>query len=523
MSKSAFNSLQVRLVAGLPAARRILAMAALMASAVPASVACAQLRSGRTQRELPSETVRPAGGSRPAPAVHSSSSNAKMAVTTAVHNNDEYCPDCASGNQVSHFGGAIVSEGGAYSGMSYDSSGCDGLHCSSFGCGGCGSLGCSSCSDYSDIAPTCAATACAPACGPLMALWCRTAVRAEVPLFWRRAQGPPALVTTSPSGTSADLAGELGRATTSTLLGNSILSDTATAGVRLTMSTWLGCEDRYGLMFRYWNAGKQDDTFNFSSDTFPIIARPFLDTTQANAPVQNTQLISFPGDSIGNISVNATSKVDGLELSLKRLLYQDRFTRVDWLYGYQRVSIDESLRIQSNTTVTGNVPGLQGASIAVSDNFRAQNDFNGLAYGLMGSREVACWKMESLIRLGLGNLRRKVDIAGSTTTTSDGNSVTSSQGLLARNTNNTPFVDDTFVVIPEVGFNLACQIRSGLDFNIGYNYMLIPKVGQASQQINNNLAVNLSDPLTGGLDPALNFRERKYWINSLGLGLQLRY
>ena len=209
---------------------------------------------------------------------------------------------------------------------------------------------------------------------------------------------------------------------------------------------------------------------------------------------------------------------------MRRLLYQDRFTRVDWLYGYKHVGIDEGLHIRSNTNVTGAIPGLQGASIAVSDNFMTENEFNGVSYGLMSSRRFARWKMESMFRLGAGNLRRKVNIAGSTTTTSGAGAVSmSNQGLLARNTNNQPYSDDTFVVIPEVGISFAYAIRPGLDFNVGYQYMLIPKVAQASQQINDDLAVNLSDPISGALDPALNFDERSYWLQSLGLGLQLRY
>jgi hypothetical protein len=346
-------------------------------------------------------------------------------------------------------------------------------------------------------------------------------VRAEVPLYWRRAMETPALVTTSPAGTDADLAGELGRATTQTLLGGK-LDEGVDAGIRLTFNLPLGNEDRFGLMFRYWNAGNHEEDFNFSSDQTSILARPFLDTSATTA-VANTQLVAFPGDSIGSIAVNTASEVQGLDLTLKRLIYMDRFTRVDWLWGYQHVSIDERLGISSNTNVTGGLPGLQGNTIAVSDRFTTENDFNGMSYGLMSSRQIACWKMETMFRLGLGNLRRKVNIDGHTTTTANGASLTNPQGLLARSTNAQPFTDDTFVVLPEFGINFAGMIRPGLDFTIGYNYMLVPKVAQAGAQINNNLAVNLTDPLVGRLDPSLNFQERKYWINSLGFGLQLRY
>ncbi|MEZ6149954.1 MAG: BBP7 family outer membrane beta-barrel protein [Pirellulaceae bacterium] len=492
------------------------------------STATGQLRSGRTTRSLyVDEAPLRSQGSRPA-VVQSSSGQRSSGRNRAGHvvaasYNDSYpdsysdsysgvetapCDSCGDTSFASEVGAEPYYESDGYS-----------------ECGllGCYSAGCSSCGGYSELAPTCTSMACVPGRGPLLSLWCRMSVRAEVPLYWRRAMGPPPLVTTSPDGTDADLAGELGRSTTRTLLGGvDKLDDQSRAGLRLTFSTWLGADQRYGLMFRYWNAGTQDDTFNFSSNQFPILARPFLDTS-GTASVQNTQLVAFPGDTIGNISVATESKLDGLELTLKRLIYQDRFTRVDWLYGYQHVSIDESLSIFSNTTVTGNVPGLQGNSIAVRDTFRTANDFNGMSYGLMSSRQINCWKLETLVRLGLGNLRRKVNINGTTTTTANGTSQSTTQGLLARNTNDQPFVDDTFVVVPEVGINLACQLRPGLDFTVGYNYMMVPKVAQASQQINDNLAVNLSDPRVGSLDPTLRLNERNYWINSLGLGLQLRY
>lgn len=488
------------------------------------NLALAQLRSGRTQRSLYQHRLQAAE---------------EVAATTASDLDDvghsimELSDDEASfdddsvvkaASYVDTFSEPIVEQFTDVVPASCDCAECT-SQTRSVGCGaaGCDARGCDvCCGGYSSIAPT-STVACPPGCGPLMALWYRLKVRAEVPLYWRRDQGPPALVTTAAAGTTADLAGELGQSTTSILLGDRVLSDDSEAGLRLTFGTWLGGGQRYGLMLRYWNAGDQDDTFNFTSNEFEILARPFQNTTVAGSPEQDTQLVAFPGESIGNIAVGVSSSVEGVNFSLRRLLYMDRFTRVDWVYGYQHVSIDELLTISSQTTVTGTVPGLQGNMIAISDRFETENDFNGVSYGLMSTRRFACWRMETMFRLGAGNLRRQVRIAGSTTTTSGGNSVTSGQGLLARNTNNQPFIDDTFVVIPEVGINFAYRFRPGCDFTVGYNYMMVPKVAQAAQQIDNDLSVNLSDPLVGALDPQLDFSERSYWLNSLGLGFQLRY
>jgi hypothetical protein len=398
-------------------------------------------------------------------------------------------------------------------------SACDAGGCGDFGCGGCGMGGCSG---GAILAPA-ASAYCPPGCGPLMALWYRMRVRAEVPIYWRRDQGPPALVTTSPTGTPADIAGELGQATTDILFGNGTLSNDATAGIRLTFNTWLGPRKCYGLTLRYWNTGDQNLSSTFNSTDFDILARPFFNTTVTGSEEQDTQLVAFPGESTGNLQIDTESAVGGLDFYLRRELYSDRFNRLEWLWGYQHASVEESLSVFSNTTVTGNVPGLTGTSIAVRDRFETENDFHGMSYGLMNTRTFGCLRMETMFRLGAGNLRRKVRIAGSTTTSSGGASVTSDQGLLARSTNSQPFVDDTFIVLPELAINLGYRIRPGLDFTLGYNYMVIPKVAQAAQQIDNDLAVNLSDPLNGALDPQLDFDERQFWIHSLGFGLQLRY
>jgi hypothetical protein len=351
---------------------------------------------------------------------------------------------------------------------------------------------------------------------------CRLSIRAEVPLFWRRGQSTPPLVTTAPDGTDSDLAGELGQNTTQ-FLRSGVYDNEVHAGVRISLSTWLDSCQQRGLMFRYWNAGTFEDNTVFNSDTIPILARPFFNTTVAGAFANDTQLIAFPGDSVGSIAIGTRSQVYGLDLVLRRLAYADRFTRFDWVYGYHHTLIGERLNIASQTTVTNNNQGLQGTSISLADNFQTRNRLHGFTAGFMSTRRVACFQWETMFRLTMGNLQREIEINGQTTTVSGGTTNTTTQGLLARDTNRRSFSDNTFVLSPEVGINLAYALNSNMDFSIGYNYLMVPKVAQASRQVNPNLRVNLSDPLTGSQDPAFPFHTSRYWVRSLGLGLQVRY
>jgi Putative beta barrel porin-7 (BBP7) len=376
------------------------------------------------------------------------------------------------------------------------------------GCGSCNSceMGC----DSGCMSP------CDSECvSPLQSLLQRLSIRAEIPLYWRKAQSTPPLVTTAPVGTDSDLAGELGQSTTQ-LLRSGPYDNEVNAGFRITLSTWLDSCQQRGLMFRYWNAGTLEGNTTFTSDTHPILARPFFNTTAT--PAQDTQLVAFPGDSTGAITIRTKSEVNGLDIVLRRLAYADRFTRFDWVYGYHQTSIGEALNISSQTTVNAN-----GQSISVADNFETKNKLHGFTAGFMSTRRFACYQLESMFRLTMGNLNQQLSINGESTVVSGGTTNTTNQGLLARSTNSRAISRDTFVLSPEVGINLAYALNSNFDFAIGYNYLMVPKVLQASRQVDPGLRANLSDPLTGPQDPSVPFRLSRYWVGSLGLGMQVRY
>lgn len=403
----------------------------------------------------------------------------------------------------------------------YHDSGYSG-HSAHGGCS-CGHCGGGQRSYFADLAPGCCDSyGCGDPCGgPLSQMLSGLSFRAEVPISWRRGMGLPPLVTSADVGTAANVAGQLGDANTRILLGNQIATEDGRAGVRITVGTWFDASQYRGLMFRYTNAGDQESNFAFDSNSTPILARPITNITSGTATA-DTQLIAFPGDSTGTINVSTKSSVDGFDIVMRRLAYRDRFTRVDWLMGYQHNRISESLNINSNTLVVGNVPPLTGTAIAVSDRFKTDNNFNGAVLGLMSSRQFACWKFEMMGRMGLGSLERKFSASGSTiTTSSTGTVTTDDQGLLVRNTNNQTRINDTFVVAPEFGFNAGYYLTPNIDFTVGYNYLLIGKVAQPGRQI--DTTVNLSDPLTGFLRPGFVLDTQNYWVHSLNLGMQWRY
>ena len=346
-------------------------------------------------------------------------------------------------------------------------------------------------------------------------------VRAEATRWDRSAQSLPILVTTSPAATPAVDAGQLGLPTTSILFGGSDVNGTSNTGGRLTVGTWLDDCESWGLVFRGWDAGALSTEFSATNTQFPIIARPFLNVT--STPEQDTQLIAYPGTSTGNINVKVDSEIAGADLSLKRLVYVTPHSRWEMLYGFQYISLNESLDIQSNTQIVDPQDIRFPASFALTDSFSTQNQFRGFQVGLQGSKQYGCWYYEGMLRFGLGSMERTVTINGQNSITSNGSTATEAQGLLARFSNSGSFASDTFVVVPEAGLLVGYSLTKNIDLTLGYTAMMLPKVAQAASQVDVDLASNLSNPLSGALRPSFVLNETNYWLSGLNFGAQWRY
>jgi Putative beta barrel porin-7 (BBP7) len=123
-------------------------------------------------------------------------------------------------------------------------------------------------------------------------------------------------------------------------------------------------------------------------------------------------------------------------------------------------------------------------------------------------------------------MERSVSINGSSTITVPGNPGSTSstnEGLLARNTNSGNYVQNAFVVSPETNLTLGYRFSPRLEATIGYSYLMLPKVARVGDQLDPQLAANLSNPPTGASTPSFTLNESNYALHSLNYGLQWRY
>lgn len=336
----------------------------------------------------------------------------------------------------------------------------------------------------------------------------RVSARIEAATFWQTNQDIPGLVRT----------GAIGSAGSTDLFGGTNGMDETVQGWRGEIGWTFGQSQCNTIQLRFFDPSSQSLTFDSNTANATSIVRPYLD------PVTNTQQsisVLESGVSTGSSLSTASSDVFGGDLLLKRVMRRSHAGHTELMVGYQTARLTDSIDVHTRTAA---IPSLN--ILELRDQFHTENQFNGASLGISRTTYGPSWSLSGLFKLGMGNLERNVTISGFQSITVPSNppvTSTSTNGLLARSTNNGSYNSDTFIVSPEVNVTLGYRLTRNLEATVGYNYLGIPKVVRAADQIDPSMASNLSNPLTGPARPSFTLTEDNFSLHSLNYGLQYRY
>jgi hypothetical protein len=348
-------------------------------------------------------------------------------------------------------------------------------------------------------------------------------LKVEAATFWGDSQVLQPLVTTRRPANDPATDGLIGRTDTIALFGGREQLADSEQGIRGELGLFFDpCQSR-GLLFRYFDVSTEVDRFNSAGSIDPVVVRPFFSTAD-NA--QSTIAINYPNSTSGAVNASLSSDVYGGDVLFRKMLRRDCSSKIELLAGYQMARLDEQLTIASTTTALTNTPAPTGTVSQLTDEFTTSNRFHATTFGLNTMLREGCWNLNGMVKLGFGNLERQVNIQGSSLITVPGNPPTSnatSNGLLARSTNDGRYQLDTFIVSPEVALTLGYRFSRNLDATLSYTYLGIPKVARAGDQLDPQLASNLSSPLNGQLTPRFSLAESNFSLHSLSYGLQWQY
>jgi hypothetical protein len=351
----------------------------------------------------------------------------------------------------------------------------------------------------------------------------RSQMRFEAVTFWPDGRNLPQLVTTRRPANDPATDGLIGNPDTINLFGGREYLGESSQGVRGEYGLFFDASQANGMMLRFFDAGSNSESYSSTPTSEPVVMRPFFST---NNNAQSTIAVNYPGSTSGSLDATISNELYGGDILYRKLILRDCAGRVEFLAGYQTARLADELMISSTTTALTNTPAPAGTVSQLTDHFATTNRFNGMALGLSGIMRERAWSLSGMFKLGMGNMERSVSIDGASTITVPGNPPSTNataNGLLARGTNEGDYVSNTFVVTPEVNVTLGYRLTRRLEATVGYSYLGLPKVARVADQLDPQLAVNLSNPLTGPIRPGFTLTESNFSLHSLNYGLQWQY
>ncbi len=326
------------------------------------------------------------------------------------------------------------------------------------------------------------------------------------------------LLTTAPPGTPQSAnPGALDQPDTSVVYGSDQLANPTRSGGRFTFGFWLPKLECWGAEVSYFFLGQRDSNFFIRSDGDPILARPFVDASvgklTSGLPVAN--LLAFPGVTRGAFIANSTSFLWGIEGNARRKLMCCPGGWVDGLVGYRHLRFNESLDVfDVEISNAGDV-------LAPQDRFATRNNFDGGQIGIEGQYNLwRRWSVGGFCKVALGNVHQVLSISGFMPNTGPppGGFL-----ALASNTTGSPFKNDRFGVLPEVGLKVGWNPTEHLQFFVGYDFLYLSSVIRVGEQVDGEINPDLfpgtgNPPNTPRQRPAVLFKTNDFWAHGVNIG-----
>ena len=352
--------------------------------------------------------------------------------------------------------------------------------------------------------------------------------RAEYLVWWTDGMDLPPLVTSSPPGTPIGEAGRLGFPDTNVLFGNQSINRGSTGGVRTSSGYWFTPDRRFGVTSELFRLRNQSDGYSAAGDGDPILARPYFNIVTG---AEDARLISYPGAATGSIQIRSKNKLESLMFAGKFGLTPapnwqfescERPRSVYWTLGYRRLKLEDNLHFTNDVDV---IDGPFDSS-SITEHFATKNKFDGVQLGFTYQTDFPRARLESRMRVALGNNKQTINVGGSNVLTTGGivDPVIDS-GFLAQATNSGNFTRDVFTMIPELGVTLGIRFTDRIHGTIGYTILYYPNVVRAGDQIDTDLNPTQFDggALVGAPRPRLRFIDGDFYAHGLNLGAEVRF
>ena len=288
----------------------------------------------------------------------------------------------------------------------------------------------------------------------------------------------------------------------------------------MTFGMWFDPCFIRGVGARLFVLGNSQTNYEITHDSIPILTRPFNNLTLGR---EDSDVITYPGVSIGGIAVQDSSRVGGGDVFWRRMCFQDACRRVDFIAGYQFATIDQKLAIQSNRTIVATGGTIANGTVILNEDiFDTQNRYHAGSIGLMAEYDRCHLTWNLLAKVGLGRMTQRTHISGSRSTTVPNQTpIVTDQGLYALGTNIGNYEGSVFTVSPEVSLNVSYYLHDCLMLTAGYSFILWNHVAQPGDQIDRTINTTqiTTTTLTGEPRPSFLGADSTYTLHGMNIGL----
>jgi hypothetical protein len=295
-------------------------------------------------------------------------------------------------------------------------------------------------------------------------------------------------------------------------------------GLHIGAGYWLDSGRIFSVDVGFRMLESQAAIFSESSTGTPILARPF---TNPVTGAGDSVVVAFPGRSSGSIFIRDRSgNFYDAHVDLSEQILRCNGFRLDSLVGYRFFRYDEGLHIRQSISPAGGAfaPGTQVVS---TDDFVAENEFNGFDLGFRLGYQAQLWSLDFLAKCAVGEVGRLVTIQGNQVTTVPGVApVTRAGGVLALSSNSGTFSRREWQPFPEFGVNWSWQIAPGIQMRLGYTFLLLCNIARAHEQVDLTVNPALLPPAMTPVDinrPAFTEAKSSMWIQTINVGMEFSF
>ena len=228
----------------------------------------------------------------------------------------------------------------------------------------------------------------------------------EALMLWVRSYNVPALVTSGPAFSGANLSVP----GVNVINGQNDVDTNPRYGGQITLGKWLNpC---WAVELSGFYVQPSEKAFNANSGTVSgDLARPFFNV---NTNGESSEIVGRPGVVSGGVNSVARSQLYGAELNARRRWWNDGPNRLDLIGGLRFVYLDEDLTINEDAMGLAGAGALAGVHQQVQDSFKTSNQFYGVQVGGIFQHVQGPWTFELRAKIAAGITRQVITINGVT-------------------------------------------------------------------------------------------------------------